>query len=174
MFASSSSKKSASNSSFSYRRRSFNAFPNVSTPSVTRSSPSISAIGGTSGFSRSAFVTISLRSTRAAMIALVGLLACSMFPVLPSACIKSRISASSSSFFFGGPVNRFTVFCPITRATATVVSSPGFWIYRSSHALLKSAVSREAESVSFVHFNVYSAIFSQVQPCRSRISPAPA
>ena len=43
-----------------------------------------------------------------------------------------------------------------------------------SHAWLSMAAKREADRVSFVHFRVYSDIFSQVQPCRSRISPAPA
>ena len=92
----------------------------------------------------------------------------------PSMCMKSYISFSSSSLLFGGPVNRFTTLRSMTLATATVVSSPGFWMYRSSHAWLSMAAKREADRVSFVHFRVYSDIFSQVQPCRSRISPAPA
>ena len=146
--ASSSSKNSASNSSFTYFFRSFRHPPRVRTPSVTRSIPSISAVGGTSGLRLSIRVTISFPRMRAAMLALVP----PATTFFPSACIKSCISLPSSSFDFGGPVKILTIFRSITRATATVVSSPGFSSYSSSQAWLSMTASREADMLCFVHF----------------------
>ena len=132
----------------------------VITPSVTRSTPSISAMGGTSGSSNLRLAFSGLCKYSAAMEEVVP----PQTMCLPSFEKKSDIMRSQSSRLRGGPKRIFIGSRRRTRMTQAVASSPGFSSYSLLHSSTKSVAMVLAVYPTGAKVFINSAISSVFQP----------
>ena len=139
------------------------------TPSVTRSTPSISAIGGISGSSKSSFGTKGLPRYAATRDDVVP----PQTICFPSLAKNSAIILFTSSRSRGGPNKIFIGARRRIRTTQTVVSSPGSPPYSRSHSSSSKVAKVFAVNPTSAKVSIKSMMSFRSQPKLSE-SPTPA